>query len=243
MTDSARIEALDDDLRWLGRRLSRAGFDPTRTLRRRRFEEYRYLAWAVVVALVLAGAIYAGAWRGVVVLSLAVVPNAFGRWKAARAERSALTNAEDFFEREIEHLQRRLSSERFFALFNVLFAAGFAFASTTELRGAPLFPWFAAYCALHGAWRFGLRIPALTRELEELGSKEELGWFGPVFILAFILMLPVLLPLRLAWRGIQKLRGVEVAEDDADDDDAADDGGREPSSDRHSVRGKRGDRK
>lgn len=242
MTDSVRIEALEDDLRWLGSRLARAGFDPTRTLRRRRLEEYRLLAWAVFLALVLAGAIYSGAWRGVVIFSIAVVPNAFARWKAARAERSALTGAEDFLEREIQHLQKRLSSERGSASINVLLAAALSFAATTELRGAPVFPWFAAFFALHGAWRFGVRIPALKRELDELGGTDEQGWFGSVFFVAFILMLPVLVPLRLAWRGIQKLRGVEEVDDD-DDDGALDDGRREPSSDRHSVRGQRGDRK
>ncbi|MCC6406505.1 MAG: hypothetical protein IT453_05030 [Planctomycetes bacterium] len=240
MTDSARIEALDDDLRWLGSRLARAGFDPTRTLRRRRLEEFRYLAWAVFLVLVLAVAIYAEAWRGVVTFSLVVVPNAFGRWKDARAERSSLTRAEDFFEQEIGYLRKRLSAERGSASFNVLLAVALAFASTTEMRGAPVFPWFAAFCALHGAWRIGVRIPALKRELDELGGKDEDGWFGPVFAVAFVVMLPVLVPLWLAWRGIQKLRGVE---DDDDDDGAADEAGRERSSDRDAVRGERGDRK
>ncbi|MCK6448758.1 MAG: hypothetical protein L6Q99_20380 [Planctomycetes bacterium] len=243
MTDSARIEALDDDLRWLGRRLSRAGFDPTRTLRRRRLEEYRYLAWAVFLLLVLVGAIYAGAWRGIALFALAVVPNAFGRWRAARAERSALTHAEGFLELELEHVQKRLSSERGSAVFNVLFAVVLAFASTTEMRGAPVFPWFAAFSALHGAWRLVWRVPALKRELEELGGKDELGWFGPLFTVAFLLMLPLLVPLRLAWRGIQRLRGVEGLDDEDDDADAADAEEPETSSARRSVRGKRGDRK
>lgn len=243
MTDSHHIEALDDDLRWLGRRLSRVGFDPSRTLRRRRLEEHRLLGWSVLLAAALVASVFVGVWHGVVALALSALPDAVGRWRAARAERSALADAEDFLEREKQNLAKRLADERRNAVFNVVWAAALAYASTTQLRGVLVFLWIAACCVLYGAWRCAVRVPALKRELDELGGKDEDGWILSVIFVAFFLALPVLLSLGLVWRGIQWLRGVEASEDERDDEEDPDEGAASSPNERRSSSDGRGGRK
>jgi hypothetical protein len=197
-------------------RIASAGYDPSKTLRRLHWLERWPLLALAATAVVVTALLLDGRWSVALMIALLVVPDRVYAWRTRTAEREALVLDGDFFERERANLERRLLGEEVHAGAGLAIALFLVSIAAFRPEPAPRLWVLAAVIAVVAVVRLAVLAPALSRELRDLGG-ESTGVRAAVVMVAFIMLLPALLPGWLLYRGARRLIGRPVKDDEDDE--------------------------
>lgn len=209
---------------------------------RRAWDRHGSLVAALVVGLLVAvAATQSSLWRPGLVVALCFVVRNLLDWWAERSSPPVYATGGDFLAAEREAVEKRLEREGFqLCAYLVLVVLLCAFASASKVPAATLGA--AALFAALGALRYGLFVPGLRRELDDLGGAHRQSWLLHVILallgLFAVLVLPFVLAFHALRDGWRKLRGLPPLPDEPDevDDDSNDDDSSDGSSARTEER-------
>lgn len=191
-------------------------YDPERTLRRLSWTRvWTSILLVAAIALVVTTAAH-GEWRAAITFSVLTLPGVVERW-LERPDVDGLVVDADFLERERAGLARRVERHRGRVLLGYVMAAVLAVAATFATRFPEAWWGFSAFFAIQSLVRGVFVLPALSRELRDYGLEPE-SWSTPVFSTALFVLLPILMPAYLIWRGFRRLLGRPVEDDDEEED-------------------------
>jgi hypothetical protein len=214
MTEIDRIEGVDRDLRLLADRVAHAGYDPRRTLRRLRWAEHWPIVPLVGAVAVVVAALIAGAWSAALVVAVLVLPDRIYDWYTRKSAREALLVDGDFFEHERANLERRVFQERSAALLGIGMAGVLAWVAHSAPKHSQEAWILAALVTVYALVRLLVVGPALVRELRDLGGKQSGGWILVVLMVVLFLAMPFLVLYGVIRRGVKRLLGMHVGEDE-----------------------------
>lgn len=221
MTELLSHEDADRRLARVAARMSRAGYDPSRTVRRLWWERRKPLVALLVFAALLFAATASGRWW-TLLFGLLPLLKRFERWQESRkAQREALLSNDDFLERERKNVESRLLGVRNSVLLHLAIAAVFAFSASRGLGHVSALWVLASALVVVALFNLLVTGPALLRELRDLGGEDEYGWVGAgvVFLaLLVFLALPLVLLYRALRRVVRRLRGLPDEPEEPDDE-------------------------
>lgn len=213
MSQSPSLESPDDDLRRLAERMSLAGFDSRRTLRRLWWAERTPALQLCAVIAAIAVSLFLREWWAAVIVAARFLPQRIDAWRERKAERASLLTQDDFFEVERTRLERRLSHARFRAVLGLALASLIAALAAVGTKHATVHAVLAAAIGVHALFSIAVTCRALERELRDLGGEVPGGWFIALFVLALPLILPFYLIGKLIRRSVLRLRGRKVEDE------------------------------
>lgn len=207
MTEILGHDDVDRRLARIGARMDRAGYDPSRTLRRLQWEERLPLLRLLLVAVLVAGALAFAQW---VVAAGTLLPlvRSFEKWQASKSRRETLLANDDFLERERKHVESRLFGVRSIALVEVGLALLLAYLASRGMQHATAQWTLAGILLAYALFQILVVAPSLGRELRELGGEDGYGWFSAVMVAAIFVTLPILALVALVRFVVRRIRGL-----------------------------------
>lgn len=207
MTEILGHDDVDRRLARIGARMDRAGYDPSRTLRRLQWEERLPLLRLLFVAVLVAGALAFAQWI-VAAGTLLPLVRSFEKWQGSKGRREALLANDDFLERERKHLESRLFGVRSIALVEVALALLLAYLASRGMQHATAQWTLAGILLAYALFQILVTAPSLGRELRELGGEDGYGWFSAVMVAAIFVALPILAVVAFVRFVVRRIRGL-----------------------------------